>query len=101
MKDKDMQIRDYRIALERILCHPDKAEDFARAALLGELLTSLKQRRVYLISFLRGCAIAADTHELGVELGRLMVNGDLMREAADAFEALNDKTVSVEDLWPS
>jgi hypothetical protein len=45
-------------------------------------------RQEYLIRFLRGCATAADTGQLGVHLGRLMVNGDLMREAADEFEKL-------------
>lgn len=46
----------------------------------------METRQTYLISFLRGCASAADNGQLGVELGRLMVNGDLMREAADEFE---------------
>jgi hypothetical protein len=45
-------------------------------------------RQVYLVSFLRGCADAADRGELGTELGRLLINGDLMREAADEFERL-------------
>lgn len=43
-------------------------------------------RDIYLIRFLRGCADAADKGELHVELGRLLVNGDLMREAAQEFE---------------
>jgi hypothetical protein len=60
---------------------------------LARAVTS-KERREYLIRFLRGCAVAADKNELGVELGRLMINGELMREAADAFEALNDKSES-------
>lgn len=45
-------------------------------------------RQVYLVSFLRGCADAADRGQLGIELNRLLVNGDLMREAADEFERL-------------
>lgn len=38
--------------------------------------------------FLRGCAKAADEGQLGVEMGKLMVNGQLMREAADELEKL-------------
>lgn len=45
-------------------------------------------RQEYLIRFLRGCAEAADRDELGVMQGRLLVNGDLIREAADEFERL-------------
>jgi hypothetical protein len=45
-------------------------------------------REQYLLTFLRGCAVAADKGQLGVEHGRLMLNGDLMREAADVFEHL-------------
>lgn len=45
-----------------------------------------EERRLYLVRFLRGCAIAADNKELGVEQYRLLVNGDLMREAADELE---------------
>lgn len=45
-------------------------------------------RQKYLISFLRACADAADKKQLHVDLGRLLVNGDLMKEAADEFEAL-------------
>lgn len=44
------------------------------------------ERRKYLVRFLRGCSGAADLGELGVQLGRLLVNGDLMREAADLLE---------------
>ena len=39
--------------------------------------------RANLIAFLRGCAQAADDNQLGVDQGRLLVNGDLMRQAAD------------------
>jgi hypothetical protein len=46
------------------------------------------EREKYLVSFLRGCASAADEGELGVEHGKLLVNGELMREAADEFEKL-------------
>ena len=46
----------------------------------------MAERDAYLIRFLRGCAIAADENDLGLDVGRLMVNGDLMREAADAYE---------------
>ena len=46
----------------------------------------MEDREEYLILFLRGCAQAADEGKLGVEHQRLMVNGDLMREAADRFE---------------
>lgn len=45
-----------------------------------------RTRQQYLVSFLRGCADAADKNELHVDLGKLLVNGDLMREAADEFE---------------
>lgn len=54
-----------------------------------------ESRQVYLIRFLRGCAGAADDGQLGVELGKLMVNGDLMREAADEFEKLLKASVEV------
>lgn len=46
------------------------------------------ERPEYLIRFLRGCAQAADEGHLGVSLGELLVNGDLMREAADELERL-------------
>jgi hypothetical protein len=46
----------------------------------------VQERGAYLVRFLRGCAGAADHKELGVDLGKLMVNGDLMREAADLLE---------------
>jgi hypothetical protein len=55
-------------------------------------------REEYLISFLRGCAEAADRGELGVNLGRLLVNGDLMREAADEFERLLPDREEFKDL---
>lgn len=48
----------------------------------------MRDRQEYLIRFLRGCAHAADENQLHVDLGRLLVNGDLMREAADEFEKL-------------
>lgn len=48
----------------------------------------MEDRRQYLVRFLRGCAGAADDGQLGVDQGRLLVNGDLMREAADEFETL-------------
>jgi hypothetical protein len=48
----------------------------------------METRQQYLILFLRGCALAADKKELGVEQGQLLVNGELMREAADEFEKL-------------
>lgn len=44
------------------------------------------ERQEYLVRFLRGCADAADKDELGVMQQRLLLNGDLMREAADEFE---------------
>lgn len=47
-----------------------------------------EERQEYLIRFLRGCAQAADMGELDVDRARLLVNGDLMREAADEFENL-------------
>jgi hypothetical protein len=55
----------------------------------------VKDRREYLIYFLRACGDAADKKQLGVELDRLMVNGDLMREAADEFERLLPEDNSV------
>lgn len=48
----------------------------------------MPERQQYLIAFLRGCARAADEGELGVEQCQLLLNGDLMREAADEFEKL-------------
>lgn len=48
----------------------------------------MKERQEYLVRFLRGCAVAADKGQLGIEHGKLMLNGDLMREAADEFERL-------------
>lgn len=47
---------------------------------------TIPNRQEYLILFLRGCAEAADQGQLGVEMSKLLVNGDLMREAADEFE---------------
>lgn len=46
------------------------------------------ERQEYLVRFLRGCAEAADRDELGVMQQRLLLNGELMREAADEFERL-------------
>lgn len=48
----------------------------------------VETRQEYLVRFLRGCSVAADAGELGIHQGRLLVNGDLMREAADELEAL-------------
>lgn len=48
----------------------------------------MEDRHAYLIRFLRGCAAAADAGELGVSQGQLLLNGDLMREAAEEFEKL-------------
>lgn len=48
----------------------------------------MEDRQKYLIAFLRGCASAADEGELGVEQCQLLLNGDLMREAAEEFERL-------------
>lgn len=48
----------------------------------------MKERQEYLVRFLRGCADAADKNELGVPLGELLLNGDLIREAANEFETL-------------
>lgn len=48
----------------------------------------MTERQEYLVRFLRGCATAADRDELGVMQGRLLLNGALMREAADEFERL-------------
>ncbi len=53
-------------------------------------MTTPKERREYLILFLRGCAGAVDDGHVQLELGRLLVNGDLMREAAEEFEKLNE-----------
>lgn len=50
-----------------------------------------ERRQEYLISFLRGCAHAADEGQLQVEQDRLLINGDLMHEAADEFEKLLGK----------
>lgn len=52
------------------------------------------ERHEYLVRFLRGCAIAAERKQLGVDdegeftHGRLLINGNLMREAADALKNL-------------
>ncbi len=49
----------------------------------------METRQAYLIRFLRDCARAADYGELGlldIETRKLLVNGDLMREAADEFQ---------------
>lgn len=46
------------------------------------------EREEYLVSFLRGCAHAAEEGQLGVDQGVLLVNGDLMNEAADVLEKL-------------
>lgn len=46
----------------------------------------MQSREAYLIKFLRGCADAADRGELGIGLRQVLLNGDLMREAADEFE---------------
>lgn len=51
----------------------------------------INERQEYLIRFLRGCAGAADDGQLGVDQDRLLLNGELMREAADEFEALLPK----------
>jgi hypothetical protein len=48
-----------------------------------------RTRQQYLAMFLRGCAQAADANELHVDMGQLLVNGDLMREAAEEFEKLS------------
>lgn len=48
----------------------------------------MEDRNAYLISFLRGCAQAADAKEIGAVNDRLLLNGDLLREAADEFEKL-------------
>lgn len=52
----------------------------------------METRQEYLIRFLRGCASAADAKQLGVVNGRLLLNGDLMREAAEEFEKLLPET---------
>lgn len=49
--------------------------------------------------FLRGCAQAADEDELGVMQGRLLVNGDLMREAADQIEKDNPSVQDTTELF--
>lgn len=48
----------------------------------------MKERNLYLISFLRACASAADEGNLGVEHGKLLANGELLRESAAALETL-------------
>lgn len=48
----------------------------------------MPERQEYLISFLRGCAHAADEGQLGIDQDHLLLNGDLMHEAADEFERL-------------
>lgn len=55
------------------------------------------EREDYLLSFLRGCAHAADEGELGVDQGALLVNGDLMNEAADVFEKLLPERAAFKD----
>ena len=40
------------------------------------------------IVFLRAIAQAADDGDLGVDLGKMMINGDLMREVAASYEQL-------------
>lgn len=52
---------------------------------------------MYLIRFLRGCADAADKKQLHVDLGLLLVNGDLMREAADEFEDMLEEVSERKD----
>lgn len=49
--------------------------------------------------FLRGCAQAADEGELGVMQGRLLVNGDLMREAANQIEKDNPAVKDTTELF--
>lgn len=56
-----------------------------------------QSREEYLLSFLRGCAHAADEGLLGVDQGHLLVNGELMHEAADAFEKRIPKDENFKD----
>lgn len=49
--------------------------------------------------FLRGCAQAADEDELGVMQGRLLVNGELMREAAEQIEKDNPSVKDTTELF--
>lgn len=62
-----------------------------------------RDRRKYLISFLRGCASAADEGQLHVDLGKLLINGQLMREAADEFEKVVQETTIMtgSSEWPA
>lgn len=57
----------------------------------------MEDRSEYLINFLRGCAHAADEGWLGVDQDQLLVNGDLMNEAADEFEKLLPKKKTFKD----
>lgn len=57
----------------------------------------MTDRHKYLISFIRGCAMAADQGQLDVAGARLLVNGDLMHEAADEFEKLLPKDETFRD----
>jgi hypothetical protein len=57
----------------------------------------MEDQQRYLVRFLRGCADAADKKELHVDLGHLLVNGDLMRESADEFEKLIPKEEKFKD----
>src|SRR5436853_605963 len=61
---------------------PDRHHDFVeRLGRVQERVTTLR----------RGCADAADKGELGVDQQQLLVNGDLMREAADELAMLIPK----------
>lgn len=57
----------------------------------------MEDRQTYLIRFLRGCAEAADNGQLGVDQDQLLVNGQLMREAADEFEKLLPEQATFKD----
>jgi hypothetical protein len=57
----------------------------------------MEDRNAYLIRFLRGCAQGADNGQIGIDQMRLLVNGDLMREAADEFEKLLPAEESFKD----
>lgn len=55
-------------------------------------------REDYLLSFLRGCAHAADEGEFGEGEGTFLIaNGDLMNEAADMFEKLLPERATFKD----
>lgn len=54
-------------------------------------------RQEYLISFLRGCGHAADEGQLGTDQAHLLLNGDLMYEAADEFQKLLPKEETFKD----